>query len=104
MRVIVVGAGEVGFNLAANYTSKYGLNDLTPVGPGKRFYRFAQQGFVMINAQLSLRPKFNENLKLTLWGRNLADEVIRISGLGSAGDRFVIGPPLTYGIQIDFDF
>ncbi|MCB2073970.1 MAG: TonB-dependent receptor [Novosphingobium sp.] len=96
--------GEIGVNVAANYSSKYGLNDLTPVGPGNRFYRFAQPGFVMINAQLSLVPAFNENLKFTFWGRNLADEDIFISGLGNAGDRFVVGPPLTYGFQIDFAF
>ena len=96
--------GEVGVNLAANYSSKFGLNDLTPVGIGDRFYRFAQPAYVMINAQISLVPAFNENLKLTIWGRNLADEDVFISGLGNAGDRYIVGPPLTYGMQIDFRF
>jgi len=96
--------GEFGFNVAANYSSEYGLNDLTPVGPGDRGYRFSQPSYVMLNAQVSLVPAFNENMKFTVWGRNLANETTIISGLGNAGDRYVVGPPVTYGFQIDFKF
>lgn len=96
--------GEFGFNVAANYSSSYGLNDLTPVGIGDRYYRFAQPAYVMINAEISLVPAFDPDLKFTLWGRNLANEVTYISGLGNAGDRYIVGPPRTYGVQIDAKF
>ncbi len=97
-------AGEFGLNANAKYSSEYGLNDLSPRGIGDRRYRYFQPSYVMINGQISFVPQFNENLKLTIWGRNLADEPVLTSAIGSGGDKYVYGAPRTYGVQVDFKF
>jgi iron complex outermembrane receptor protein len=96
--------GQFGFNGSAFYSSWYGLADLSPTGIGDKSYRYIQPAYVMLNAQLSLAPKFNENLKFTLWGRNLADETIYLSASGSGGDKYTFASGRTYGVQIEFNF
>ena len=64
----------------------------------------SQEGYFLLNASLEMRV--NEDVTVTLWGRNLTDEDY-VTGTASYASLLVAGrvaPPRTYGIKVGYSF
>ena len=59
----------------------------------------ATQGTVtLVNAQVRWQPR--PDITVTLYGRNLTDEVYRDDALSISADLYYYGPPREYGVEI----
>jgi iron complex outermembrane receptor protein len=86
--------GEIIANLQANHT-------------GKVFFesdnRLFQRDYNRINASLEYRP--SPNWGIEIYGKNLTDRHAYVSASsGGTGDQGQLGAPLTYGVNLKFDF
>lgn len=64
-----------------------------------------QPSYDLVNAQVTFAP--NDNLAFRLWGKNLFDEKyvsLALTQEGGPGYPYLAGPPLTYGVSVDFSF
>ncbi|MFA5632142.1 MAG: TonB-dependent receptor [Porticoccaceae bacterium] len=66
--------------------------------------RLAEPSYSVVNGQLSWADP-RDNLKVTLWGKNLTDEEYTIYGFTSAsGDLLAPAEPRTYGVTLGISF
>lgn len=65
--------------------------------------RLRQPSFQLLNA--SVEYKITENWGVELWGNNILDERYFTTKLGSGtGDHGELRPPMTYGVNVTFDY
>jgi iron complex outermembrane receptor protein len=66
---------------------------------------FKQNAFNMLNTQVTWDPE-NTTWRVTLWGRNLKNEIIysRTSSTAPFGYLATLQAPRTYGINIEYSF
>ncbi|MGQ3177121.1 MAG: TonB-dependent receptor domain-containing protein, partial [Blastomonas fulva] len=66
--------------------------------------RLEQPSYVLINAELGYTFP-SQNLKVALWGRNLANELYSLYVTeAAAGDSIAYARPRTYGIRAELQF
>jgi iron complex outermembrane receptor protein len=95
--------GAVVLNGSISYQTSFPQTDLSLL-PGTRKYRYLHPSTTLINAQIAWTP-FDKDLTLTLYGKNLTNEVTYNYYLGRPfGDSRIFGPPRTYGVRADYRF
>ncbi len=94
---MTVGQWTDGLVAQLNYT----YQDKLYWGPDNVSY---EPGYGLLDASLRLQPA-NANWALTLWGKNLTDELYSQLGLPFLGDLVEVwGPPRTYGVDFTYSF
>ncbi len=94
---MTVGQWADGLVARLNYT----YQDKLYWGPDNVSY---EPGYGLLDASLRLQPA-NANWALTLWGKNLTDELYSQLGLPFLGDLVEVwGPPRTYGVDFTYSF
>jgi iron complex outermembrane receptor protein len=97
--------GTFASTISANYNSSFSVTDLSPVSAADPGYRFKQPSYWMINAQVAYTPAGNDNLTFTVWGKNLANEVVYTYPVATQyGNTYNWNPPMTYGVRVDYKF
>src|SRR5882757_10377151 len=90
-----VADGEAGFNVTYGHSSGYFFQ------PDNRM---EQPAFNLVNAMVSWSTQ-GERLKISLWGKNLTDEVVANALLPSAiGSLAAYRPPRTFGVLVGTKF
>ena len=91
-----ISSGLLEFNGNFYYSDEFWFDFLERVNPGS---------YNTLAASVSLTPNFNENLKLSLFGKNLTNEEYFASSLlGPSSDAPVYMPPRMIGISLDYNF
>jgi len=92
----MISSGLLELNGNFYYSDEFWFDFLERVNPGS---------YNTLAASVSLTPNFNENIKLTLFGRNLTNEEYFASSLlGPSSDAPVYMPPRMIGISFDYNF
>lgn len=87
--------GLVGANLQVYHSDEF---------PLEQSGRIKQDAYTHVNARVSLQPQ-NTQLRLSVWGKNLADEeIIHGSFFTGGGDQVAYAPPRTYGVSAEYSF
>lgn len=67
--------------------------------------RLMQPSFTMVNGELSWRPPGHDNVRVSLWGRNLADEIVYNQMLESRfADLVSYERPRSYGVAVAYEW
>lgn len=67
--------------------------------------RVSQDPYTVVNAQTWWSPSGIDQLRFTLWGRNLTDEaVISSAYITAASDAVAYEPPRSFGVRLDYTF
>jgi iron complex outermembrane receptor protein len=67
--------------------------------------RVRQKGYATLDAQLSFSPVTYQNLRVSLWGRNLSNELyIQGTLLTTFADGVTYSAPRTFGVRAEFEF
>lgn len=92
-----VGSWPAGLEARVNYTHQSKIY----WGPDNVSY---EPGYGLLDASFRLQPP-GRDWAVTLWGKNLADELYSQLGLPFLGDLVEVwGPPRTYGLDVTFSF
>ena len=92
----MISSGLLELNGNFYYSDEFWFDFLERVNPGS---------YNTLAASVSLTPNFNENIKLSLFGRNLTNEEYFASSLlGPSSDAPVYMPPRMIGISFDYNF
>jgi len=63
-----------------------------------------EEGYGLLDGRISLQPE-GRNWRVSVWGRNLTDELYRVNVIPFFGDEVSrLGTPRTYGIELGVDF
>ncbi len=90
-------AWDRAFNLTANYTHT-GESFWTPNNTIK------QEAFGLLDASLRFQPP-NADWNLTVWGKNLTDELYAVAAQAFFGDLMnYYGSPRTFGVDLSYSF
>lgn len=98
--------GEITFSTEAIYTGDVDLTFRDDTASSGKFPRraFNREAHTLINARVGWRHP-NDQFGVSLWGRNLGDEVIYNNmdvGIGSV--RADVDSPLSFGVDLSYDF
>lgn len=90
-----MGPGEASISVNASYQGRsYWDND----------NRLSEEPYTMVNAQLSWTPR-SKRYRVSLWGENLLNEVVRSTVVNStSGDFAAWLPPRTWGLRFSVNF
>ena len=92
----MISSGLLELNGNFYYSDEFWFDFLERVNPGS---------YNTLAASVSLTPNFNENIKLSLFGRNLTNEEYFASSLlGPSSDAPVYMPPRMIGVSLDYNF
>ncbi len=92
-----VGGWEDGIVARVNYTHQSKMY----WAPDNISY---EPGYGLLDASVRIQPP-SENWAVTLWGKNLTDELYSQLGLPFLGDLVEVwGPPRTYGVDFTYSF
>ena len=104
--------GSLTYNVNLHYRDEFEVNPLpanaaggTPENPNILQKRNTQvEERTLVNAYVTW--DINDNVALTLWGRNLTDEVKRVSAnpVGTLWNFGRYAPPMSIGVKADFNF
>ena len=113
----LANAPEINYNLALDYTAPVSSGGtvnvfIDYVYEGDHYKEIVQAPMLEVtnksmNARLTYRLPDNKT-SISLWGKNLTDDVYIMDGLGATGNTgwgvFVTGMPRTYGVSINSTF
>jgi iron complex outermembrane receptor protein len=109
----VIRAPRFTFGLNGDYSHDVGHGSIGISGnlfySGRYFWEFSsrltQPAYVMMNGEVSWTPNRDLGLRLSVWGRNLANEVVYQQMLPSAmADGVTFERPRSYGVSASFKF
>lgn len=108
----MVRAPEFTASASFNYHANIGDNSrldvtVSPYYSSEVFFDFAntigQDDYVTVDATATMT--FNESLKVSVFGRNLGDEIYKTSmGINGLGTMNIFGMPRTYGVSLGYSF
>lgn len=109
----MIRAPRATFGASADYTAKTAAGDIGIAGnvfySAKYFWdfqnRLTQPSYTMINGEISFTPAGAEGIRLSVWGRNLANEIV-YSQMTSTSTADVVGfeRSRTFGGSVSFMF
>lgn len=92
------GAWTQAFNLHTSYT-RQGKLYWTPANT------YVLEPFGLLDASLRINPPAGPPWSVTLWGKNLTDELYPVYSLAIFGDVMnYYAPPRTYGVEVSYQF
>jgi len=89
-------AGDIGFSGSLFHSAKYYWDFQN---------RLTQPAYTLVGGEISFTPSDMEAIRLSVWGRNLTNEVVysQMSST-SVGDRAGYERPRTFGGSVSFTF
>lgn len=89
-------AGEIGFYAGGSYNSGMYFD------PGNRI---RQDGYILLDGELSLKPAALPAMRVSVWGKNLTNKTYLQSALQSQlADSVSYAEPRTYGVKFEYQF
>ena len=101
-----IGANALRFHVDARYTDEYNINGTTnAVHPRTRRHHdyFIVDAHVMLNANVAFVGQ-DGRYRVSLYGRNLTDEVNPLSGVHLVNPMVFWGPPRQFGVELEVNF
>ena len=101
-----IGANALRFHVDARYTDEYNINGTTnAVNPRTRRHHdyFIVDSHVMLNANVAFVGQ-DGRYRVSLYGRNLTDEVNPLSGVHLVNPMVFWGPPRQFGVELEVNF
>lgn len=109
----MIRAPRTTFGINFDYTAETSAGDIGLAGSlfhSAKYYwdfqnRLTQPAYTMLSGEISFTPAGAEAVRLSIWGRNLTNEVVysQLSSTGT-GDRAGFERPRTYGASVSFEF
>lgn len=96
--------GNVGISMNYSWKSEYRFDFIAPNPGGAVANQLQNDSYGLLNARVTYTTP-NQQWRVSLWGNNIADEEYFVDSIiAGSGLRVTYGPPLTFGVDINYRF